>query len=179
MSNPNELTPKEQRARQFMEERFLPALHAMLEDADPLKYATYGGNACRQTAILGMHFLSQLLPEYKWRAWEGEFDDIINGKARQYDHAWLYGVGPGKRRLLVDLARKVQERLFMLVTANNYPKDHPEYIHMKERKRTKIDVDQRLTEREWYTLRTAADLLGMLEDRTQLHQWLEEVKLND
>lgn len=174
MINPNALTTKEQRARQFMEERFLPALHAMLETADPQKYAAYGGNACRQTAILGMHFLNVLLPEYKWRAWEGEFDDIILGQPCQYDHAWLYGVGPGKRRLLVDLARKVQERLFMVVTANTYPKDHPEYIHMQERKRTKIDVDQRLKQREWYTRGTAGDLLPGLEERTQLQRWLKE-----
>ncbi|QNR70477.1 hypothetical protein IAQ67_28625 (plasmid) [Paenibacillus peoriae] len=161
------LTPKEEAAKLFIEEKFTPALHQIIESRNPKEYKKWGGNACRQAAIFGYVFLSELLPNYKWTAWDGIFKDIVGGKEVEYNHAWLYGVDrENGRRLLVDASRNHHERLFMTVSGNRYPKDHPSYIHMKELKREKLDVADALRTDEYYTRLPSMKFIELLRDMT-------------
>jgi len=160
------LTPEEEAAKLFIEEKFTPALHQIIESSNPKEYKKWGGNACRQTAIFGSVFLSELLPNYKWAAWDGIFKDIIDGREVQYNHAWLYGVDrENGRRLLVDASRNHHERLFIQVSGNRYPKDHPSYMNMQELKREKLNISEALGTDEYYTQLQSMDFIKLLKDR--------------
>lgn len=154
------LNEREESVKRFMEELFVPALHQVVEEANPEQYKKWGGNACRQTAFFGRKILADLLPDYTWTVWDGIFDDIVNDKPVQYNHAWIYGVDKASgKRLLVDLARLHHERLFIEVTGNRYPKDHPSYFHMKEVKREKVDLEDWGRAPEYYTQLDASSFM--------------------
>lgn len=158
------LTITELSAKNYMEQKFLPALHKLVSEANPSEYKKWGGNACRQTAIFGYLYMQQLLPNYQWSAWDGIFDDVVYDKPVKYNHAWLYGVDKESgRRLLVDMARLHHERLFIKVTGNRYPKDHPSYLNMVEVSREKIDVAENLATIEYYTGLDSETFLQKLE----------------
>lgn len=157
------LTAREEEVKRIMEERFIPALHDFLERSNPSEYKKWQGNACRQTAVLAVPILEALLPEYKWTAWDGDFEDIVYGQKRTYNHAWVYGVNRKEgRRLLVDLSRIHHERLFMLVSSNKYPKDHPSYVNMVELRRQPLDVQEKLGEVEYYSRKPGRAILEYL-----------------
>lgn len=157
------LTDKEFKVKIIMEELFLPALHKLVSEANPKAYKQWGGNACRQSAFFGRKLLSNLLPEYKWTVWDGDFDDILDGKPIHYNHAWIYGVDKESgRRLLVDLARQHHERLFIEVSGNRYPKDHPSYQHMKEVRREKVNLDEWEQSPEFYTQMMPAEFMASI-----------------
>jgi hypothetical protein len=157
------LTAKEGTVKEIMEERFIPALHSFLERSNPAEYKKWQGNACRQTAVFAVPILEALLPDYKWTAWDGDFEDIVYGREVTYNHAWVYGVNRKEgRRLLVDLSRIHHERLFIEVDSNKYPKDHPSYIHMKELRRKEMDVQEMLDDTEYYSRKPSRDILEYL-----------------
>jgi hypothetical protein len=159
-----ELTTHEQAIKAFMYNVFVPSLHNILKDANPQAYKQWGGNACRQTAIFGHHFLSGLLPDYEWTVWDGDFSDKLRGQRVQYNHAWNYGVDKkNNKALLVDLSRVNKERLFIPVKANKYPKNHEEYKDMKLIRKEKMDVAKRMTEPEYYTMLDSVVLLNKLD----------------
>jgi hypothetical protein len=101
-----------------------------------------------------------MLPDFEWYAWEADFDDILDGKPQRYQHAWIYGKSKAKK-YLIDLARSHKETLFIEVQGNRYPKDHPDYIHMKELSRSRINWEELLreTDSEWYTGRPSIDVV--------------------
>ncbi|MGV4321265.1 hypothetical protein [Bacillus mojavensis] len=147
-----ELTQNEQKVKDFMFNKFIPALHRLVSTSDPIKYQTWNGNTCRQSAVFGLVYLRKLLPEYEWTAWDGDFSDIYRGKRVEYNHAWIHGVDKKNNKgLLVDLSRVDRERLFLPVKANKYPKNHPEYKSMKLIRKKKINIEDRLNEEEFYT----------------------------
>jgi hypothetical protein len=157
------MTNQELIVKYYMEEKFLPALHKLVSTANPAMYKKWGGNACRQTALFGKLFLDKLLPQYSWAVWDGIFEEDVKGKLKRYNHAWVYGVDKDSgKRLLVDLARQYKERLFIEVTANRYPKDHPEYVNMKELSREKADVADWLNSPEFYTSLNCDDFIAKL-----------------
>ncbi|MGG1263797.1 hypothetical protein [Brevibacillus laterosporus] len=159
-----ELTFREEVAKSFMEERFLPALHKLISTINPKEYEKWGGNACRQTAIFGSLYLERLLPEYTWSMWDGIFNDIVNDRKVTYNHAWLYGVNKENgKRLLVDLSRVHHERLFIVVTGNRYPKDHPSYKDMVEISRKKLNARELMKLPEYYTDLKVGEFLTKLE----------------
>ena len=138
-------------AKLYMFEVFIPSLHELLRKRNLEEYNKWGGNCCRQSAIFGAYTLNEMLPDYEWVVWDGEMDDIVNGKNVSYNHAWIIGKGNGKR-ILVDLARSYRERLFIEVPSNGYPKDHPEYKDMVIKSRVKLDWRREIAnEREYYT----------------------------
>jgi hypothetical protein len=158
-----ELNEQEKVAKLFMENRFTPTLHNLLSTANPEAYKKWGGNACRQTAIMGVHFLKEFLPSYEWTAWDGDFSDIVGGIPRKYNHAWIHGIDKkNKRGLLVDLSRVDRERLFIPVKENKYPRNHPEYKNMKLIRKEKIDIEKNMLDQEYYTMLRGHDLLEKL-----------------
>lgn len=170
------LIDREQFVKDFMNERFIPALADTFNRASPEKFEYFGGNFCRQSAIIGTVFLQDLLPEYEWVAWEGEFDDIVLGDRRQYEHAWIYGKNriSDKRRILVDLTRKHQERLFIISRKNAYPNNHPEYLHTKIITKKQIDIQDALQTREFYTNLTGERLVQKIARVTNVDKFKEE-----
>ncbi len=146
------LTKKEELAKEIMFEHFIPVLHRTLENGNREKYATWNGNACRQSAILGVKILEILLPEYEWLVYDGQFQDIVLGNQCKYNHAWIFGVHKEEdRKLLVDLARKYQEQLFIVTERNSYPSWHEEYKDTIILRSEEMDVEKRLREKEFYT----------------------------
>ena len=70
--------------------------------SNPMKYAMYGGNCCRQIAFISKSFLEKMIPEYKWTTYESTF--LCAENKQEYEHAWCYGTCDGKKGILVDLA---------------------------------------------------------------------------
>lgn len=146
------LTPREEDVRDFMFDEFVPALHDLVSECNPTEYMRWNGNTCRQTAVFGYYYLTKLLPEYEWTAWDGEFSDIYMGHKVHYNHAWLHGINREMGKgLLVDLSRVDRERLFISVKENKYPKNHPEYKDMRLIRKEKMDIEKRMMECEYYT----------------------------
>jgi hypothetical protein len=165
--------------RNFMVNQFIPALHSILEEGNPIEYKKWGGNACRQTAIFGVKFLEKLLPTYNWEAWDGTFDDIVMGRAVKYNHAWIYGEEKSTgKKLLVDLSRNFHERLFLFVDVNDYPRDNPTYKDMIEINRKKLNVKEAMKDLEYYTGLRSPKLLQILQEKTQLENFRKELKKN-
>jgi hypothetical protein len=158
-----ELTIREDIAKDFMFRCFIPALHTLVS-RNVEKYKQWGGNTCRQSAVFGTHYLNMFLVEYEWTVWDGIFDDIIRGKSTRYNHAWIMGKDRNTgRRLLVDLSRVAHERLFIVVLANRYPKDHEDYKNMKEVSREQLDWRKMIEEdREYYTALSGEEFIQEL-----------------
>lgn len=155
------LNEKELHVKAIMENVFVPVLHEIVSTANPVAYQRWNGNACRQTAIFGTKMLQSFLPEYQWTAWDGDFTDIVQGEKVKYNHAWIHGVNKAEGKgLLVDLSRNYHERLFIPVTSNKYPRNHPSYKHMKLIKKVKMDVEQKMTQAEFYTNKPSDQVLS-------------------
>jgi hypothetical protein len=174
-------TTEEMHAKTFISEVFTPTLHNVLQTANPGLYEIWSGNACRQAAVFGTLFLKELLPNYRWTAWDGFFHDkvVIEGQLRDvaYNHAWIYGIDfKAKRSILVDPSRQKQERLFLLTEKNEYPKDHVDYQYLIKRSSKKIDLKARMKEDEFYTGLSSKELLVLLQERCQTLSLDEEVK---
>lgn len=146
------LNLRETSVKNLMFNLFTPALNFYLQTHNPEEYAIWQGNCCRQTAILGAMVLKVALPEYKWTAWDGDFDDVLMGKRVAYNHAWIFGINKKTgRALLVDLARLHKERLFVLTRTNAYPHNHPEYKNQVEIRRVQLDLQESMKGTEYYT----------------------------
>lgn len=151
------LNDKEIMAKEYMFEVFIPSIHELIKSRNSEEYEKWGGNCCRQSAIFGAVVLSEILPEYTWTVWDGVMDDVIRGKEVNYNHAWIFGKCDGKR-LLVDLSRQYQERLFIEVKVNGYPKDHPEYANMVITSREQLDWKKAFDDDlEYYTQLSGKD----------------------
>lgn len=114
------LTIEEEKAREEMINLFIPVLKFMFLSYNPNEFARYCFNSCRQTAILGAYYLQSLLPDYDIRAYEGDFEEDIDGRMTPYIHAYIIASN-GNRELLVDLSRTSKRLLFHPVFANLYP----------------------------------------------------------
>lgn len=166
------LTTEELQAKQFIEEQFIPTLDAIFFEKNPLEYLRWNQNSCRQSAVFGVHFLKELLPQYKWYAWDGDFKDYIRVDGHwtevEYNHAWIYGIDhKNKRKLLVDPSRNKKERLFMVVEENEYPVWHPDYMFMEKLRSYKMDIRKRMKEIEYYTAMKSTDLLALIKERIE------------
>lgn len=160
-------TNKEILVKNYLERRFIPYIDDLFKRSNPTMYAAFNGNFCRQAAIFGVILLEELLPEYIWYAWEGEFDDIFENRKVNYEHAWIFGQNKqDKSKLLIDLSRNYRERLFIKVGENKYPKEHPEYKNMKEKNRKQISIEESMKEYEFYTSLSTEKVLKKIKKAT-------------
>lgn len=127
-----------QDVKKYIEFSFVPAMREIFKAGDPKKYELFHGNCCRQTAVFICRLLTELLPEFTWTAWGGDFKDVIMGQKCQYWHAWVYGKSNDKR-YFIDMARILKENLFIEVESNKYPKTHKDCICMEELSRERLD----------------------------------------
>lgn len=164
----------------YLENLFIPYLDNLFKTSNPSKYNLYQGNFCRQASIYGTLLLEDLLPEYQWESWEAEFTDIVQGKPVRYEHAWIYGKNKREKRyLLIDLTRNFQERLFIEVPKNRYPKNHLEYKHMVEIKKKLIPIANRMGEYEFYTGLQAKVILDRFKEIAHFYQFVNELNGSD
>lgn len=158
------LTKQEEYVKQYTFELFIPALHHVICLKNQAEYQKWGGNTCRQSAILGAYFMSQWLPQYDWQVWDGNFTDIIYGKKCEFNHAWIYGVHKETNYgLFLDLSNVVKERLFIKTRVNAYPKSHSQYKNQIELNRTQLDWRKMLsTDIEYYTKMHSLELAQLI-----------------
>lgn len=116
------LTERERMARDEMIYIFNPVLKFILANSKPDEFAKYGFNSCRQTAIFGTAILKELLPEYTFRLYEGQFAELYDGKMITYTHAFTIGQYK-ERMLLIDISRVSKRLLFTLIGDTLYPID--------------------------------------------------------
>lgn len=150
----------------FMQTMFVPAMKEIFKEHSPEKYEEFQGNCCRQVAVFGCYILSQLLPEFEWSAWQGEYKDKVYGYDRTYVHAWIYG--KGAIRLFIDLARSHKENIFIETQGNRFPKDHPDYKDMIENWREKLDWKSMFQETEYLTGLPSSKVIGLIANRVLL-----------
>lgn len=116
------LTERERMARDEMIYIFNPVLKTILAYSKPEEFARYGFNSCRQTAIFGTAILTELLPEYNFKIYEGQFTELYNGQTITYKHAFTIGQYQD-RILLIDISRVSKRLLFCQVGDTLYPNE--------------------------------------------------------
>lgn len=160
---------KEQDLADFMIKTFRPNLHRLIRDYNEAEYLKWQGNCCRQTAIIGSYFIDKHMPSYIVTAWEGNFNDILNGKPVTYDHAWIFAKDSrSDRRLLIDLARTHKDCLWMRVPSNRYLRTYYGYENMIEISRSQLDwrkICEDENETEYYTKLPTKQFIKELEKR--------------
>lgn len=115
------LTEKEREVRDEMIYLFNPVLKFILSSAQPEEFKRYGYNSCRQTAIFGTAIMKELLPEYNFRLYEGQFLELVDSVPTPYIHAFTVATHQD-RTLLIDISRVSKRLLFTSVTSPSlYP----------------------------------------------------------
>lgn len=171
------LTSREFFVKSYLEEEVVPFLDTLFNNSDPLKYQIYQGNACRQYAVYASALLDELLPNFIWEVWEGRMSHGDKEQSRQYEHFWIYGKeSNGNRKLLIDLSRHPDNRLFTEVPKNRFPENHSFYQHLNVLWRRQLPAAERLAGKEFYT---GLEQLALLEDiKTQcdFYDFLSELE---
>lgn len=129
------LTEKEKELRDYMVNKFNPALKLLMGYVDEDKFKAWGYNSCRQTAIFGSWFatekINKLNIQYEAHAYEATFDDVMEGTPVSYEHCYIVLESlVSSRRILVDLSRTTHSMLFHVrgyMDESLYPTDVPEY----------------------------------------------------
>lgn len=158
------LTKREELAKEFMEKRFLPSIKNIIESSAPEKFESWGGNCCRQVAIFGAYYLSNILMDYRFTVWDGVFEDVIDGRKVKYNHAWIYGISHGReRKLFIDLGRSKQENIFVEQRKNAYDKTIPGYENIVEVEREQLQwVTMIASQIEYFTGLSGNDLIDKI-----------------
>lgn len=112
----DKLTDKERAVRDEMIYIFNPVLKFILASSKPQEFKRYGYNSCRQTAIFATALMKELLPEYTFRTFEGQFIELIDGRPTPYIHAFTIATH-GDRSLLIDISRVSKRLLFTPITS--------------------------------------------------------------
>ena len=154
-------------SRFYMINIFLPHIKTKFYQDNPHEYINWGGNCCRQAAILGCQMLNKLMPDYEWTAWEGRFMDVEEGNITEYVHAWSFGKAKdkktpeNKRRIFMDISSTSKKQIFEYVESNKHPKTECRK-DMLEMHRERIDWASSLEDCEYYTGMKALDLIKFL-----------------
>lgn len=146
------MTKREILVKEWLTDKWVPALRGVLQQhGDPAKWKEWRGNHCRQAAQIGAWVLYRLLPEYEWRTFEGDFEDVVYGRPVKYDHAWTFGIPlRGQLPLFVDLGRVHHELVFRHTVDNAYPTDG-DYRNMRRLSFTELYWLAALLDYEYYT----------------------------
>jgi hypothetical protein len=128
-------------------DQFVPALNMVLFTSAPRQFTAYMGSACRQTAVMVAHEMSQRMPEHEWRVFEGVFTGSPRGAEQCYDHAWVWG----SCGLLIDANHRREHRVWSNSDRNEYPKHSAFALRWKELERKELPLAQMLDETEFYT----------------------------
>lgn len=112
-------TKQEVKVKDFIGSTYVPAIHQLLSEANPLAYVRSGGRCCKQIAYLLERYLSTALPDYEWSAWESTFHD----DGETYRHAWTYGKHKEEAKgIVLDYGKLQDEFTFFLASKENiYP----------------------------------------------------------
>lgn len=107
--------------KDFIFDRFIPAIHCTLNTANREEFKKWQGNCCMQTAILVSNFLLEKMPDYKWFVYEGIFTTSDRRVQSPFNHAWVYGQNEKKDGIFIDGAHLRSKRLWFHSDVNEYP----------------------------------------------------------
>ena len=142
---------------------FNPVLKFILMTSNYGKFVEYGGNSCRQTAILGAGYLRKLLPDYQFQVYEGHFIEKINGRCVPYDHAFIVA-HKDDRHLVIDLSRTTKKLLFSETYSNIYPEieDYEDVVKIGQ---DLMNLDELLNtdEPEYFTGKKPREIMAMID----------------
>lgn len=133
--DPN-LTEEELTARDNMIYLFNPCLKTFIAKVNGEMFKQWNFNCCRQTAIIGSAMIVPYLPGYDIKAYEINYDDIIDGHEVNYEHCVIIAQKDA-RRLIIDIARTSKPLVFALIPEESF--DYPEYPAYKDVKRNWVE----------------------------------------
>ena len=147
------LTQEEQNAKIFLIDKFVPQIRGLFRDKNPSLYEFWGTNCCRQIAVFGADYMTEMLRDYKFEVWDGIFEDEVDGHPVKYNHAWIYGINKSNgRKLFIDVARNDRVPIFNIQKNNSYDRTVEGFSKIKEISRQKLNWNRMIkTEREYYT----------------------------
>lgn len=163
-------TEKELKVKEFIEKIYVPRIHQIMREGNPMHYVRYNGRCCRQIAYLLKLYLDEALPEYEWEAWESLFTNYFE----DYYHAWVFGRSKDSSRphIIMDYGKLENEYSFFLQTDKN---EYPETIIWNGQELLlddEIDRDERkrlmfTNEKETFTQKTFGELFLQLKEELQ------------
>lgn len=143
------LTDREVYVKHFIEAEFLPYLTNLIKEENLPAYYHMEGVFPEQATVCSYDLLNEMLPDYNWEAWEGQFLNPIVESSVFYQHIWLYGEhqeeGSG---MLIDLTPRHHEPLFAVVKSNEYPEHHSAYKQLLSNQRRPVPIDILLKDKE-------------------------------
>lgn len=184
----NPLTPKEEAMREEMIYYFNPVLKHIFYSRNPYEFARFGFNSCRQTAIFGAAYLRKHFPDYTYKAYEGNFEDVVEGNKVDYTHAFIIATADylvtkstvsrndtlEDRSLLIDISRTMRPLKFQVITnwQNIYDRNN-DYRHCRLKNMRVLSVDPTIQtdDLEYLTQLPSALVCQLVEKLTEeLHR---------
>lgn len=129
----------------YILDRFVPALNLVLMRAAPSGFARWFGSACRQTAVLVAHEMSQRI-DCPWHVFEGRFVGSPRGRKQEYEHAWVWG----ECGLFIDANHRREHRVWA-VGGNGHPSGSVFARRWTEIGRIELPWLEMLDDVEYYT----------------------------
>lgn len=146
-----------------------PSISAYFQVKNPELFAQWQGNACRQTSFITNYYLKSCLLHnnsgyYDIQSWVGEFEDVINGRSQNYDHAWVYcaNINP-KKNLLIDLARHHKPCIVVFAETNSFPTNIEGYKHQRCIHKERMNMAE-FEMSEYYTKMTGSEIIAELSE---------------
>lgn len=177
------MTGEEIALRQALLYYFNPCLKFLFNYYGAERFAQYGFNSCRQTAILGAAFCQLTLPDAKLECFEGDFKDEVHGQPVEYTHAYCRMIHDS-HDILIDLSRTEKHLLYTQTTSGFvYPRNTNclDYYHAELKEIREMNWRQMLMmeEPEWITLKKPIVLFQeVCQLVSEMKEWDYGVKLD-
>lgn len=177
------MTHEEIALRQKLIYYFNPCLKFLFNYYGAERFAQYGFNSCRQTAILGAAFCQLTLPDATIKAYEGDFKDIFHDQDVEYTHAYCR-LFNGSHDILIDLSRTENHLLFTQTNPTSiYPRNTNclDYYHSELKEVREMDWKQMLMMEgpEWITgIRPLHLFQEVCQLVSEMKEWDHTVKIN-
>ena len=133
---------------------------------DPDKFRRWGGNCCKQSAMIIADIIGDLLGSeyFEPEVYEGHFEDLVlqaSPKPIQYNHCWTYfrHKRDPKKSWFIDQGRTWHPRLcFQTDKHDGYPTDQPGYTAMTMFAEEVVDWKSEREKNEYYTQKTGTQI---------------------
>lgn len=160
------LSGKEEKVRNIMLNEFMPALRDVLMDGNRELFIKWGRNCCRQSSVLGIEVIADLLPEYQWSVFESryrheEYQTI-------FEHAWLLGRDIDGNGLFVDISPLSRPTSFVRIGKRDLDFHNIEaYRSITELNRVKVYHEEMLDQNEYFTNTKGSEVLSAIKNRME------------
>lgn len=168
------LTDREVYVKHFIEMEFLPYLTNLIKEGNLPAYYFLDGVFPEQATVCGYDLLKELLPEYSWEAWEGQFLNPTVDSSIFYQHTWLYGEQQGDTSgILIDLTPRHHDPLFATVATNDYPETHIAHKQLLRNQRRPVPIDILLTDKEPLTRLSYKRIVEHFKKTTNFYSFIK------